>query len=119
MIAEILLIASLMFRVPDTADIEYLADFYSLSYYRSHYYAELSYDDVELMARVVMSEAGGQSMECKEAVAQVLLNRLVSDRYPGYMFKVVDGQFSTADNGYPNDECYQAVLDALEHFGTE
>ena len=40
----------------------------------------ISDEDKELIARCVMSEAGGESEDCQEAVATVILNRYMSPR---------------------------------------
>lgn len=77
-------------------------------------------DAIDLMARVVMSEAGNQSDDCKEAVATVILNRWRSPKYPGDLKKViVPGQFSVRDNGAPTEDCYLAVYSAITFWGSD
>lgn len=85
------------------------------------YYSQVDQEDIDLMARVVMSEAGGQSGECKEAVATVILNRVASPNYPMTIKEVINAknQFSTANNGAPTAECYDAVYSALVWFGSD
>lgn len=87
----------------------------------SEYYIQMDEEDIDLMARVVMSEAGNQPGETKEAVATVILNRLNSPNYPCTIKDVVyaKNQFSTADNGKPTDDCYAAVYSALVWYGTD
>lgn len=78
-------------------------------------------EDIELMQRCVMSEAGGQPYECQEAVATVILNRYYNpDKYPDSIQEIiVPGQFSTADNGKPTVSVKVAVLNAIRFWGTE
>ena len=76
--------------------------------------------EIDLMARVVMSEVGIESFEVKQALAETIINRLESDykefRYQDTLDKViVPGQFSTSDNGDPTDDCYKAVYAAIEY----
>jgi spore germination cell wall hydrolase CwlJ-like protein len=87
----------------------------------SESYSYMAKDDIDLMARVVMSEAGDQSLECKEAVATVILNRVASPDYPNRVYDVVhaQNQFSTHDNGAPTHECYTAVYSALIWWGSD
>ena len=75
--------------------------------------------DKELIARCVMSEAGGESEDCQEAVATVILNRYMSPRYPGNLSDIiVPGQFSLQDNGDITTEVYLSVSRALVNYGT-
>lgn len=76
-------------------------------------------DDIDLMARVVMSEAGGQSDECKEAVATTILNRVASPRYSNCVSRIVEDAYSTADNGPVTDSCYLAVYSAIAWWGSD
>ena len=79
----------------------------------------VSDEDRELIARCVMSEAGGESEDCQEAVATVILNRYVSPRYPDNLSDIiVPGQFSLQDNGEITTEVYLSVSRALVNYGT-
>ncbi len=73
--------------------------------------------EVDLMARCVMSEAGNQSMDCKIAVAETIVNRALSDNpiYPDTITDVIEqeNQYSTAYNGNVTQDCYDAVNVAL------
>ena len=69
--------------------------------------------DLDLMARVVMSEASTQDFDCKHAVAATIINRYNSDRFPNDISEIIEGQYSTSDNGEPTEECYEAVYAAL------
>lgn len=87
-----------------------------LSYDKNIY---ISDEDKELIARCVMSEAGGESEACQEAVAAVILNRYMSPRYPDNLSNIiVPGQFSLQDNGEITTEVYLSVSRALVNYGT-
>lgn len=79
----------------------------------------VSDEDRELIARCVMSEAGGESEDCQEAVATVILNRYMSPRYPDNLSEIiVPGQFSLQDNGEITTEVYLSVSRALVNYNT-
>lgn len=76
-------------------------------------------EDYELIARCVMSEAGGDTQESQEAVATVILNRYFSPDYPVEIKDIiVPGQFSTADNGPITNEVYMSVARAINFYGS-
>lgn len=74
-------------------------------------------EEKDLMARVVMSEASILPLEGKQAVAAVIINRFLSDKFPNNITEVCNQpyQFSQQDNGDPNAECYEAVEAALKY----
>lgn len=76
---------------------------------------EVNEADINLMARVVMSESGNQPQAGKIAVAETIINRVLSDKFPDTVYEVIHqpSQYSTADNGEPTVECYEAVYKAL------
>ena len=71
---------------------------------------DLSEDDKILIARIVMAEAGNQDYIGKRLVADVVLNRLNSERWANTVAGVVyhTGQF-THPASYYTDECLAAV----------
>ena len=69
--------------------------------------------DIDLMARVVMSEASTQCFDCKHAVAATILNRYRSGIYSDDISEIIRGQYSTKNNGTPTEECYDAVYAAI------
>lgn len=81
--------------------------------------SEYSTEEQKLMARLGMSEAGVLEVEAIQAVVQVAMNRKNSDDYPdtieGVIYQKINGhpQFSTRDNGDPNEKCYTAVANAI------
>lgn len=83
----------------------------------------ISKSDIDLLATIVRAEAGNQSLEGKRAVADVVLNRVDSDRFPntikdviyqkGQFSCVVDGNFTKAMTTKDETD-YEAVLLELE-----
>ncbi|MCM2534668.1 cell wall hydrolase [Neobacillus pocheonensis] len=78
-------------------------------------------DENELLARIVASEAAGETFEGKVAVADVILNRVTSPLYPNTIKDVIyqPGQFGPVTDGsleYKNatDQDRQAVAQALQ-----
>lgn len=76
----------------------------------------VSEEDLELMSRVVMSEASTVPYIGKVAVASVIVNRVIDGRWGDTVHDVIyyEDAFSTADNGEVTDECRAAVIQALE-----
>ena len=58
-----------------------------------------------------MSEGSILPIEGKQAIAQTIINRFYSSKFPNSIEGVINQpyQYSTADNGTPNRECYEAV----------
>ena len=76
---------------------------------------QLTLEEKRLLARVVWVEARGESLEGQQAVAEVVLNRLASDRYPDTLRGVIyaENQFRSVpflDEATP----YQAQYEAIE-----
>lgn len=71
--------------------------------------------EYELLCRVVMSESGCQTFDTKVAVAETILNRY----FLGYgtIEEIINQpyQYSTSDNGVPNEECILAVDQAISY----
>jgi len=70
-------------------------------------------EDVKLLACLIHSEAGTQSYEGKLAVANVVLNRVKSSKYPDSIKAVIyqSGQFTVAKSG-----SLQKQLDNYDHY---
>ncbi|MGN0204977.1 MAG: cell wall hydrolase [Coprococcus sp.] len=87
---------------------------------------DISEDDIYLIACQVYVEAGAEPYEGKVGVANVIINRVLSDLFPDTVSGVIyqSGQFPPAYNGFldrvmangPSEECMEATLDAL--YGT-
>ena len=78
-------------------------------------------EEIQLLNRCVMSEAGDQSCECQEAVATVILNRWMNpEKFPDNITDVItaDNQFSTHDNGDPTVSVQVAVYNAIYYYNT-
>jgi len=89
----------------------------------TNYRLSATEEEKALMARVVMSEASILNFDGKCAVANIIVNRVLSDKFPSTIEEVIHQryQFSLADNGEPDAACYDAVEAALtyEQFPTD
>ena len=77
--------------------------------------------DFDLMCRCVQAEAGGESAECKEAVATVILNRYYCiDKFPDDISDIIhqQNQFVVAPSESVTDETRTAVIMAMINWGT-
>lgn len=84
---------------------------------------DISEEDIYMMACQVFVEAGAEPYDGMVGVANVIINRVKSDKFPNTVPGVIyqKGQFPPAHNGVldramrngPGDECMQATLDAL------
>lgn len=75
-------------------------------------------DELRELAAAVYLEARGESAEGQQAVAEVVLNRVLADNFPGTVHDVLyqPGQFTPADKiaeTTPTDAQYEAVEAAL------
>lgn len=76
--------------------------------------------EIEVLARVVQLEAGGEMKESKYATTETILNRIISTKYPNTLTEVVSqkGQFSvwrnvTTTKANPTYDTYLAVYMVL------
>lgn len=85
------------------------------------YRIEVTEEDINLMARVVMSEGSVLSQEAKQAIATTIVNRVLAKSGEFAALNTVEevvyhgAAFSTQDNGEPDETCYQAVYDSLTY----
>lgn len=76
---------------------------------------QLTYEERQLLARVIWAEARGESDEGQQAVAEVVLNRMASKKFGDTLKSVIyaEGQFRSVP--YLDEaEPYQAQYDAIE-----
>lgn len=78
----------------------------------------LTMEEQTLLAKVIWVEARGECPEGQQAVAEVVLNRMVSDDFPDTLSKVIfaEGQFNSAkflDDADPGQAQYEALENAL------
>lgn len=92
-----------------------------ISVFNSNYsFISVTFKDVELMARVVSGESLSEPYEGKVAVAAVILNRVLNEKFPTTIEEVIkqQGAFSCVIAGEitcsPDRSCYSAVYDALK-----
>lgn len=79
---------------------------------------ELSWEEMELLARVIWVEARGECAEGQQAVAEVVLNRLISENYADTLSGVIyaENQFNSAPflkDAEPGQAQYEAIDRAL------
>ncbi|SDB15005.1 cell wall hydrolase [Eubacterium oxidoreducens] len=80
--------------------------------------------DIDIMAHVLMAEAGGESKECLYAVGSMIVNRMNDSYYHGTLEEVIyrKGQFECTWNGAiektPTDLCYEVAKDVLTNGST-
>lgn len=79
---------------------------------------QLTEEEVDLMARLIWVEARGESAEGQQAIAEVILNRLVTEGFPKTIEEIIfeKNQFpSTAflEDAEPGQAQYDAIQDAL------
>lgn len=79
----------------------------------------LTDEEIELICRCVMSEAGGESPLVQEAVATVIFNRYFSPNFPNTFEEILaPGQFSLHDNGEITDEVRLSVSRAVVFYSS-
>ena len=81
-------------------------------------YYELTYDEIDMLARLVYLEAGGESYECMKGVASVVLNRMTSTGMSLHDVIYAPNQFSPAcyiESTCYTDTVYSAVMDVVEN----
>lgn len=78
--------------------------------------SKITLDDFYEICRVVMNEAGGEGYKCQVAVAETIINRINSDKFPDTIYEVLyqPWQYSHASNGEVTDSVKEAVTQALE-----
>ncbi len=80
---------------------------------------QLTSEQIELLAKVVQGEAGGEIYEGQVAVAAVVINRVKDERFPNTLEGVIyePWAFEAVMNGWfnqsPRQQVYNATLDAL------
>lgn len=79
---------------------------------------ELSEDDKQLLARMIWVEAQGEPFEGQQAIAEVVLNRIVAENFPNTLRGVVlaEGQFRSTeflDDAEPTQTQYEAIEKAM------
>lgn len=89
--------------------------------------ADYDAEDLKWLSRIIMAEAGGESLAGKIAVGNVVLNRAADDGFPDTVKGVIFDrrfsiQFTPAYNGginnTPSDECVTAAKLALDGANT-
>ena len=76
---------------------------------------ELTWDEQQLMAKIIWLEARGESQEGQQAIAEIILNRLVSGKFGNSIHDVIygEGQFRTTPF-LKDADAWQAQYDAID-----
>lgn len=76
---------------------------------------DLTYEEEQLLARMIWVEARGESAEGQQAIAEIVFNRMLSDGFPDTVSSVIyaEGQFRSTEF-LDQAEPYQAQYDAIE-----
>lgn len=76
---------------------------------------ELTWDEQQLMAKIIWLEARGESKEGQQAIAEIILNRLVSGKFGNSIHDVIygEGQFRTTPF-LKDADAWQAQYDAID-----
>jgi len=76
----------------------------------------LSENDIDYFAKLLYREGGYEPFECKMSICFVVLNRVLSDKFPNTITDVInqEGQFDPVTSGTinsadPSDDCYYAI----------
>lgn len=80
------------------------------------YGVELTWEEIQLLAKVVWVEARGECNEGQQAVAEVALNRLVSGNFPNNLHDVIYGENQFRSAKFLEDaEPYQLQYEMIEN----
>lgn len=85
------------------------------------HYISISNEEFNAMCQVVMSEAGGESYNTQEAVAQTILNRwLCEDKFPDTIMGVIQDPGAYTTTKEPHTVSVRvAVRNAIVYYNTE
>lgn len=82
-------------------------------------YNGITQQEYDMLVLTVYLEAGNQTLDCKKAVASVVLNRVNHSDFPSMVYSVLtqENQFTINFNrtDTPGAECYEAVDSVLEY----
>lgn len=82
-------------------------------------YSGITQQEYDMLVLTVYLEAGNQTLDCKKAVASVVLNRVNHSDFPSTVYSVLtqENQFMINFNrtDTPGAECYEAVDSVLEY----
>ena len=79
---------------------------------------ELTWEEQQLLAKVIWAEARGESDEGQQAIAEIVFNRMLSENHPDSLHDVIyaEGQFRTVpflEDATPWQAQYEAIENAL------
>lgn len=86
--------------------------------YENRWNIELTEDEIDLLAKILWLEARGESEEGRQAVIEVVFNRMVSEEFPDTLQEVLSqkSQFSTwksREKAKPTEKEYATIYSVL------
>lgn len=81
-------------------------------------YVDVTEADIDLIASIVFLEARGESYECQQEVASVIVNRMIAYNMSAHDVIFDDNQFTTADYAkyvYPSEYMINLVTDVVKN----
>ena len=82
---------------------------------------ELTEEEIDLLAKILWVEARGESVKGQEAVVEVILNRMVSEKFPNTLYEVLSQkkpvQFASwklRDTAKPTEKEYASIHSVLD-----
>lgn len=81
----------------------------------------LTEDEIDLLAKIVWLESCGEPQEGQEAVVEVILNRMASEKYPDTLYDVLSQQnpvqfcsWKNREIAEPTEKEYQSIYNVLD-----
>ena len=115
------LLASQALAAPSVGELVSKFEVKAQKYYDSYGFSSNRYEytqaDVMMLAIVIHMEARGEPYQCKLAIGNVVMNRVLSPGYPGATVKEVvtcPYQFCYRASVRPSADCLRAARDVLE-----
>ena len=90
------------------------------STYQNRWNITLTQEEIDLLAKIVWLESGGEPAEGQEAVVEVIFNRIASDKYPNTLYDVLSQKnpvqfcsWKNRDIARPTEKEYQSIENVL------
>ena len=102
----------------ETVEAEVVTEEVEEVLYENRWDIQLTDDEIDLLAKILWLEARGESEEGRQAVVEVVFNRMVSDEFPDALQEVLSqkSQFSTwksREKAKPTEKEYATIYSVL------
>lgn len=88
--------------------------------YQNRWNISLTAEEIDLLAKIVWLESGGEPREGQEAVVEVIFNRMASEQYPDTLYDVLSQKnpvqfcsWKNRDIAKPTEKEYQSIENVL------